>query len=179
MGKKGKEHDFRERQQIRWYQWEFLRRNPEYKRDYDEFMARFGPWFKTRGYWYQLQRGFANYSNRDLVFYHNNIWPALKNIGEKWCISDPFSSEWTFDSRGYYEYAPGRIVSLPTGFTSKKWPSSGIAGRSRSYLGMNAMRLPNDSGCGTLRQKKRKTGPVRRTGACSRSRSMLLALSES
>src|ERR1039458_7286231 len=80
MGKKGKERDFQEHQKIRWYQWEFLRRNPDYKRDYDEFMARFGPWFRKRGFWYQLQRGDAKYTSRDLLSYFNNIWPPIKEI---------------------------------------------------------------------------------------------------
>ena len=120
MGKKGKERDFQEHQKIRWYQWEFLRRNPDYKRDYDEFMARFGPWFRKRGFWYQLQRGDAKYTSRDLLSYFNNIWPPIKEICAKWCISDPFPPEWTFDARGYHAYAPGRVVSLPTGYTSER-----------------------------------------------------------
>lgn len=119
MGKKGKEREFQEWQKIRWYQWEFLRRNPDYKRDYYEFMARFGRWFRKRGFWYQLQRRDAEYTDRDLLFYYNNIWPALKAICAKWCISDPFPPEWTFNERGYYAYRPSRLVSLPTGYTSE------------------------------------------------------------
>src|ERR1019366_2088552 len=119
MGKKGKERDFQERQKIRWYQWEFLRRNPDYKRDYDEFMARFGPWFRKRGFWYQLQRGDAKYTSRDLLSYFNNIWPPIKEICAKWCISDPFPPEWTFDEFGFHAYAPRRRVSLPTGWSSE------------------------------------------------------------
>jgi hypothetical protein len=71
MGRKSGGQGFREWQQLRWYQWEFLRRNPDYKRDYDELMARFGPWFRKRGFWYQLQRGDAKYASRDLLFYYN------------------------------------------------------------------------------------------------------------
>jgi hypothetical protein len=82
-------------------------------------MERFGEWFKKRGFWYQLQRRDAAYSRRDTLFYYNSIWPALKSICAKWCISDPFPPEWTFDKRGFYSYAPGRLVALPTGYTSE------------------------------------------------------------
>jgi hypothetical protein len=119
MGKKGKERDFQERQKIRWYQWEFLRRNPDYKRDYDELMAKFGPWFRKRGFWYQVQRGHAQYTRHDSLFYYNKIWPALKELSAKWCISDPFPPEWTFDEFGFHAYVPRRLVSLPTGYTSE------------------------------------------------------------
>lgn len=105
---------------IRWYQWEFLRRNSDYKRDYDQFMARFGPWFRKRGFWYQVQRGDAQYSRRDSLFYYNKVWRALKEICAKWCISDPFSPDWTFDEFGFHAYAPRRRVSLPTGYTSEE-----------------------------------------------------------
>jgi hypothetical protein len=119
MGKKGKEREFQERRQIRWYQWEFLRRNPDYKRDYDELMAKFGPWFRKRGFWYQAQRGDAQYTRRESLFYYNKIWPALREICTKWSISDPFPPEWTFDEFGFHAYAPRRFVSLPTGYKSE------------------------------------------------------------
>jgi hypothetical protein len=31
------------------YGWEFLRRNPQYRADYNEFMRRFGAWLKGKG----------------------------------------------------------------------------------------------------------------------------------
>jgi hypothetical protein len=119
MGTKGKERNRLEHQQIRWYQWEFLRRNPDYTKDYDGFMARFGPWFKRKGFWYEFQRGYTTYANRDKLFYYNEVWPALEEICAKWCISDPFPPDWKFDESGYYTYAPRRRVSLPTGFSSE------------------------------------------------------------
>jgi hypothetical protein len=119
MGKKGKERERREHQQIRWYQWEFLRRNPDYRKDHEEFMATFGPWFEERGFWYELQRGSAKYTDHDKLFYYNRVWPALEKLCGKWCISDPFPPDWKFDGFGYYAYAFRRRVSLPTGFSSE------------------------------------------------------------
>jgi hypothetical protein len=66
-----------------------------------------------------LQRGYAKYTDRDKLFYYNQIWPALEKLCAKWCISDPFPPDWKFDEFGYYAYAPRRCVSLPTGFTSE------------------------------------------------------------
>jgi T6SS, Transcription factor, DNA binding domain len=93
-------------------------------------MAKFGAWFQKREFWYQLQRGRATYTDRDLLFYYNNIWPVLREICAKWRISDPFSPEWKFDESGSYEHAPRRRVSLPTGYTSEQaaalWDSAPV-----------------------------------------------------
>jgi hypothetical protein len=51
MGRKGRERQGRETEQVRYYQWEFLRRNTEYQREFDGFMSKFGKWFKVKGFW--------------------------------------------------------------------------------------------------------------------------------
>lgn len=102
--------------QVRIFQWEFLRRNPGYRRDYDALIAKFGPWFKKNGYWYDHSKA---YKPREYVFFINEICPVLKKLCRKWQISDPFCPDWTFDERGYYEYAPGWIEAVPTWETAE------------------------------------------------------------
>ncbi len=34
-------------EKLRWFQWEFLRRNPEYQSDYDQLAKGFGKWFTS------------------------------------------------------------------------------------------------------------------------------------
>jgi hypothetical protein len=113
MRKKGVEAAYRETQQLHWFQWEFLRRNPEYRRDFESLVARFGAWFRKNGFWYERDRA---RSDEDVLFAYNVIFPVIGDICRKWQIAEPFSPDWQFDSRGLYEYAPGRRVSLPTGY---------------------------------------------------------------
>jgi hypothetical protein len=128
MGRKGREHQFREIQQLRYYQWEFIRRNPSYRLDYEAFVDNFGKWFSRRGFWYEREK---NYSDRDWIFYYNSICPVLKEICARWHICQPLSPEWEFDSkRGKHYYAPQKFVSLPTGYTAEEaaalWDSNGV-----------------------------------------------------
>ena len=128
MGRKGREHRFRETQQVRYYQWEFLRRNPSYRHDYEVFIDKFGKWFSRRGFWYEREK---NYSDRDCIFYYNSICPVLKEICARWHICQPLSPEWEFHrERGKHYYAPQKSVSLPTGYTAEEaaalWDSNGV-----------------------------------------------------
>ncbi len=99
------------------YQWEFLRRNPEYQCDYDKLLNRFGAWFEKKGFWYERNKA---YEVPDSAFFYNRICPFLKEICRKWRISDPFTPDWTFDSHGEHEYAPGWRAYLPTGYTAEQ-----------------------------------------------------------
>jgi hypothetical protein len=51
MGRKGRERHVRELDLLRYYQWEFLRRNSDYQREYENFVNKFGAWFNTRRFW--------------------------------------------------------------------------------------------------------------------------------
>ncbi len=106
----------RKTQQLRWFQWEFLRRNPEYRRDFESLVKQFGSWLKKNGFWYERERA---RSDEDVLFAYNVIFPTIREICKKWQIAEPFSPDWQFDSRGLYEYAPSRRVSLPTGYTAE------------------------------------------------------------
>jgi hypothetical protein len=52
MARKPAAVEQREKDLIAWYKWEFLRRNPEYRKDYANFIQEFGAWFLEHGAWY-------------------------------------------------------------------------------------------------------------------------------
>jgi hypothetical protein len=116
MGKKTEGREEKEILQVRIFQWEFLRRNPGYQRDYDALIQKFGEWFEAKGYWFERNK---SYAPADYVFFVNEICPSLKELCRKWEIIDPFPPLWTFDSRGIYEYGPGWREAVPTGFSSE------------------------------------------------------------
>jgi hypothetical protein len=117
MGRKGRERQDRETEQVRYYQWEFLRRNTEYQREFDSFMSKFGRWFKAKGFWYERNKA---YTDHDFIFYYNSICPVLQDICGKWHISQPLPHDWKFDfTRGRHYYSSREYVGLPTGYTSE------------------------------------------------------------
>ncbi|MFQ5927810.1 MAG: hypothetical protein ACE5MH_10305, partial [Terriglobia bacterium] len=105
MGRKSRHRKLKEIEQIRWYQWEFLRRNSRYRRDYDAFMQEFGGWFQAKGFWYD--RDIA-YRGENWEFFCKVIAPRAQDICRKWQVSDPFSPDWTFDKSGLHEYKSRR-----------------------------------------------------------------------
>lgn len=115
LGKKTEAREGKEILQVQIFQWEFLRRNPDYKQDYDRLIRRFGAWFRENGYWYERHQ---SYTRQASVFFINEICPVLNEICRKWQISDPFSPEWKFDLHGLHEYAPHCCVYVPTGYTA-------------------------------------------------------------
>jgi hypothetical protein len=163
MGRKGRERQFQEVQQLRYYQWEFLRRNPDYHRDYESFLGKFGTWFSTRGFWYEREK---SYSDRDYIFYYTSICPALKDICAKWHICQPLPPDWEFDrTRGEHYYAPHKFVCLPTGYTAEAaaalWNEGDI-----EITGLRNDRSEAFSRPFTIKPKKqidarKKTSPVR------------------
>jgi hypothetical protein len=117
MGRKGRERQVEEVQHVRYYQWEFLRRNPDYQRGYEKLLATFSKWFSTRGFWYEREK---NYSDRDYIFYYNSICPVLMEICANWNICQPLPPDWGFDIKtGRHEYAPNKFAYLPTGWNSE------------------------------------------------------------
>ena len=100
--------------QIPWFQWEFLRRNEDYQKDYAAFEARFGEWFRENGYWWS-RRG-PTYSRQAWFFFCTQIAPIAKEICKRWGVSDPFDPSWIFDTAGIRNERGSR-VSMPL-FTS-------------------------------------------------------------
>ncbi len=107
-----------ETRQVRWYQWEFIRRNPQYRSDFQGFTDRFGPWFQERGFWYDR----VEYQGEDQNYFFKVISPDEHEICRKWDINWLCSPDWSFpkfgsylDKSDGYEYKPGEHVYLPTG----------------------------------------------------------------
>jgi len=116
MPPKSPRQQAKESQLIAWYKWEFLRRNSEYRKDYEAFIDEFGGWFEKHGYWYD--QTVQPWGRRNLRFFATRIAPKAKTICERWQIRDPFSPDWKFTpSSGFYHYKPGYEVLLPT-----DWP---------------------------------------------------------
>ena len=112
MAKKSRRQQTKEAQQIAWYKWEFLRRNSEYRKDYEGFIQEFGGWFGKHGYWYDQE--IAPWGGDNLRYFAAVIAPKARVICEKWGIRDPFSPDWQFARSGLYSYKPSYEVFLPT-----------------------------------------------------------------
>lgn len=152
MGNKTSRREVEEVLQVRVFQWEFLRRNSEYGRDYENLITRFASWFKANGFWYERNKP---YSVRDFVYYNNEICPVLKEICRKWQIADPFPPDWMFDSRGLHEYAPGWWAYVPTGETAES------AAHLWDYPTMQLLPEPDSAGH-QVRRLDRKSSSVKR-----------------
>jgi len=77
------------------YRWEFLRRNPEYCADYNEFMGRFGAWLlRRKGRWPHDEddRKFL-WTNPEKKYYRTRVEPVLNRLRRKWQVSDLFPPE--------------------------------------------------------------------------------------
>jgi hypothetical protein len=116
MGLKGKYQETEESDLLRWYQWEFLRRNEDYRRDVEAFLSEFKEWFAAKGFWYDRT---AIYQGADWQFFCNVLCPRLSEICKKWQIHDVCSPEWNFSKAGYYDHKPRLAVCVPTGCTAK------------------------------------------------------------
>ena len=101
-----------EARQIAWYKWEFLRRNPGYRRDYETFIQEFGSWFGEHGYWYD--QTIEPWSTDDFHYFMTVIAPRAKIICQRWEIRDPISPDWKFTQSGLFYYKPGHELMLPT-----------------------------------------------------------------
>lgn len=113
MGKKSPGRLVKEKEEVQWFQWEFLRRNPAYQRDCKAFMEEFDDWFKHKGMWYDQE---ALWGPKDWEFFRERIAPRAAAICQRWQVTEPFPPDWSFDKKsGQYEYKLGWSVSLPTG----------------------------------------------------------------
>lgn len=102
------------RNEIAWYKWEFLRRNPEYRADYQTFVRTYGAWFKPRGYWFDYKRRSRKWSESDENYFYENIAPSILKLCQKWKIGNLFPPDWQFDEKTGIHRIPGREWGLPT-----------------------------------------------------------------
>jgi len=110
--KKSQRQQHDESQLIAWYKWEFLRRNTEYRKDYEEFIQEFGDWFRLHGYWYEHDN--EPWGKKNLLFFARVIAPKAKTICERWQIRDPVAPTMTFERPGCTDCEHQRECSLPT-----------------------------------------------------------------
>jgi hypothetical protein len=110
-----------EKDQIAWYKWEFLRRNPEYCKEYESFRKKFGLWFHQHGEWYDRR---THYDPEALAFFEENIEPRIEGICERWQISDACPPDWEFNKSGFHPNC-FFTVCLPTYCCSTENPDAG------------------------------------------------------
>jgi hypothetical protein len=111
----------------RWYQWEFLRRNPDYQQDFAAFHAEFGAWFRNCGFWFDQD---VRYSKEETCFFLSRIAPRCREICRKWQILEPLSPSWEFDKfYGLYEYRENHFTYLPTAVSSIRAGGSALGHR--------------------------------------------------
>ena len=108
------------------YRWEFLRRNLEYRADYNGFIGSFGDWLKCKGYWHSGAR--ANWTKSDQKFFHTEIEPVLKKLCQKWAVRDLFPpklgmEEWT---QAHEKGQDGRDFPPTWDSTDGNWDSRSI-----------------------------------------------------
>jgi hypothetical protein len=82
--------------EVYWYRWEFLRRNPEYRADYQEFTKRFGAWLNLKGYWYEDDPR-KSWTKLDEKYFRSKILPYLLALSGKWRLSTLVPPKWQFD----------------------------------------------------------------------------------
>ncbi len=101
--------------EVAWYKWEFLRRNPEYRADYEKFTKKFGSWFSRRGYWYDSDRREAKWTKSDEDYFYAKIAPAIAQLCHKWQISNLFPPDWRFSRKRETRTVGTRELAPPTG----------------------------------------------------------------
>jgi len=102
-------------QSVAWYKWEFLRRNPEYARDFRNFKNKFGEWFGQRGYWYDYDRRKDLWSEADEDYFYAEIAPEIGRLCQKWKIGNLFPPGWRFGRKNGTRMIGSRELSPPTG----------------------------------------------------------------
>ena len=107
------------RNEVAWYKWEFLRRNPRYRADFQKFVGVYGAWFKKRGYWFDYKRRLANWTQADEDHFYAKIAPSILRICQKWQIGNLLPPDWQFDKKKGLHRIPGRDVGLPTGIAAE------------------------------------------------------------
>ncbi len=109
------------------YRWEFLRRNPDYRADYNRFIGSFGDWLKDKGDWGDSETR-ANWTKSDQKYFDTEIEPVLTELYQKWelCHLLPPElglEEWT---RGYESGQDGRDFPPTCLSADGNWDSRSI-----------------------------------------------------
>jgi hypothetical protein len=112
MPRKSLLQEAKESQLVAWYKWQFLRRNVEYRKDYEKFIRQHGRWLRKHGYWYD--ETIKPWGPKNLRFFATVIAPNAKHICVRWEIRDLFPPDWNFTQLGVHRYRPNWKVSLPT-----------------------------------------------------------------
>jgi hypothetical protein len=101
------------RNEVAWYRWEFLRRNPEYQADHREFIKRFGTWLNRRPFWHDADSR-ERWTKTDKQYYRTEILPILGALCEKWKITSLIPPQWEFDLNTGISKVGRRRVEIPT-----------------------------------------------------------------
>jgi hypothetical protein len=99
------------RVQIAWFQWEFLRRNEDYKKDYAAFESRFREWFRENGNWFV--ETVESPTPLAKAFFRSEVAPAAKVIMQRWGISEPVNPASNFDVNTGNQTKPGMNPMVP------------------------------------------------------------------
>ena len=91
------------------YRWEFLRRNPQYRADYNEFMRCFGAWLKGKVRWPP-----SEFDRREIWtksqqnYFRTKIEPVLNQLCLKWKISDLFPPDFGLEEYRQIDESDGQ-----------------------------------------------------------------------
>ncbi len=91
------------------YRWEFLRRNPDFRREIDSFIEKFSQWFNERGWWYDPE---SKYGKEESTYLKSVIGPESRTIQRRWNLGRIYPYSWSFDQSGKYELRPGVVIDL-------------------------------------------------------------------
>lgn len=93
------------------YRWEFLRRNPQFRADYNKLMSLFGAWLKSRGPRIVPGTDRENWTTSDREYFHAKIEPAVIELCREWQISDVFPPEFSFvETLGALDSGDHRVI---------------------------------------------------------------------
>lgn len=91
------------------YRWEFVRRNPDFRKAFNAFREQFSDWFQKRGWWFDPD---VKYSKEDLRHLRTTIYPVAVQILNKWELERLIPWDWSFDESGHFELRKGARISL-------------------------------------------------------------------
>jgi Family of unknown function (DUF6499) len=112
------------------YRWEFLRRNPQYRADYNEFMRRFGAWLKGKGRrWPPSKFDLREYWTKSQQrYFRTKIEPVLTQLCLKWQISDLFSPDFGLEEDRQIEMR----ASMVSAWSGNTWLNANPSCSSRT-----------------------------------------------
>ena len=99
------------RVQVAWFQWEFLRRNEDYQKNYSDFEGRFREWFRENGNWFA--ETVESPTPQAKSFFRSEVAPAAQAIMRRWGISEPVNPVSDFDGKTGFRTRPGTNLMVP------------------------------------------------------------------